>query len=83
MNVVDTSGWLAFFEGSKNAVKFSPPIRESEKLIVPTICIYEILKIILRESDENHLLQALVTFFKRCNQVTIHDLDVFFAMQQG
>jgi predicted nucleic acid-binding protein len=64
MNVVDTSGWLAFFAGSKNAEEFSSPIRANEKLIVPTICIYEVSKIILRESDESHLLQALAAIQK-------------------
>lgn len=64
MNVIDTSAWLEFFEGGKNAKRFSVPIRETEKLLVPTICIYEISKVILRESDENHLLQALAAIQK-------------------
>jgi len=64
MNVVDTSGWLEFFEGGHNAKKFSAPIKETEKLIAPTICLYEISKVILRESDENHLLQALAAIQK-------------------
>ncbi len=64
MNVVDTSGWLEYFEGGRNAKKFSTPIKQLEQLIVPTICIYEISKVILRESDENHLLQALAAIQK-------------------
>ena len=59
MNVVDTSGWLEYFEGGKNAKKFAGPIKQIDQLIVPTICLYEISKVILRESDENQLLQAL------------------------
>ncbi len=64
MNVVDTSGWLEYFEGGQNARNFSVPIKEIKELVVPTICIYEISKIILRESDENHLLQALAAIQK-------------------
>lgn len=64
MNVVDTSGWLEYFEGGQNARKFFVPIKKTKELIVPTICIYEISKIILRESDENHLLQALAAIQK-------------------
>ncbi len=64
MNVVDTSGWLEYFEGGQNAKEFSIPIKEIKELVVPTICIYEISKIILRESDENHLLQALAAIQK-------------------
>jgi len=64
MNVVDSSGWLEYFEGGKNAKEFIVPIKETEMLVVPTICIYEISKVILRESDENHLLQALAAIQK-------------------
>lgn len=64
MNVVDTSGWLEYFEGGPNAIRFSVPIKENTELVVPTICIYEISKVILRESDENHLLQALAAIQK-------------------
>ena len=64
MNVVDTSGWLEYFEGGRNAKEFSAPLRKWEELVVPTICIYEISKVILRESDENHLLQALAAIQK-------------------
>ena len=64
MNVVDTSGWLEYFEGGVNSAKFSPAIKKVQELIVPTICIYEISKVILRESDENHLLQALASLQK-------------------
>jgi len=64
MNVVDTSAWLEYFEGGANSHKFSPAIKEVEQLIVPTICIYEISKVILRESDENHLIQALAAVQK-------------------
>jgi predicted nucleic acid-binding protein len=64
MNVVDSSGWLEYFAGGRNARKFFDPIREWEELVVPTICIYEISKVILRESDENHLLQALAALQK-------------------
>ena len=64
MNVVDTSGWLEFFEGGQNARKFSKPIKEISKVVVPTICIYEISKVILRESDEEHLIQVLAAIQK-------------------
>lgn len=64
MNVVDTSGWLEYFAGGKNAKSFSVPIKQLDQLIVPTISIYELSKVILRESDENHLLQALAVIQK-------------------
>ena len=64
MNVVDTSGWLEYFAGGRNSSEFAVPIKETASLLVPTICIYEISKVILRESDEHHLLQALAAIQK-------------------
>jgi toxin FitB len=39
MNVVDTSGWLEYFEGGLNSSKFASAIKDTQQLIVPTICI--------------------------------------------
>ena len=64
MNVVDTSGWLEYFAGGPQSKKFLEPIKDYEQLIVPTICIYEISKVVLRESDEHHLIQALAVIQK-------------------
>lgn len=64
MNIVDTSAWLEYFVGGPNAKVFSAPIKDTNALIVPTISIYELSKVILRESDENHLLQVLAAVQK-------------------
>lgn len=64
MNVVDTSGWLEYFTEGKNAQVFAKPLSQPDELVVPTVCIYEISKVILRERDENHLLQALAVIQK-------------------
>jgi predicted nucleic acid-binding protein len=64
MNVVDTSGWLEYFSGGPNAPQFADPIRQTEQLIVPVITVYELSKVILRERDEDHLMQALAAIQK-------------------
>lgn len=64
MNVVDTSAWLEFFSDGDNADVFVTPITDSQNLIIPSICIYEITKVVLRESDEHHLLQILAAMQK-------------------
>jgi toxin FitB len=58
MNIVDSSGWLAYFADEPNAKHFLSPLCDSALLIVPTITIYEVFKVILRESTENEALQA-------------------------
>jgi len=56
MNVLDSSAWLAFFADEKNAEIFRPIVLDTETLFVPTICIYEVFKVILRERDESSAL---------------------------
>lgn len=64
MNIVDTSGWLEYFSDGPNADKFLTPLQDSSSLIVPVITIYEVFKIILRESSENEALQAIAAMEK-------------------
>lgn len=58
MNIVDSSGWLEFFIDGANAENFAEPLADREQLIVPTIIIFEVFKVILRERGENSALQA-------------------------
>ena len=59
MNVVDSSGWLEYFAGGRNALRFAPPLKDLEALVVPSISIYEVFKVLLRESGDNAALQAV------------------------
>ena len=59
MNLVDTSGWLEYFFEGKNADRFSLPIENTNDLIVPVICLYEVFKKINMVADEAKALQAV------------------------
>ena len=59
MNVVDSSGWIEYFIEGENAKFFIPSIRDLDRLIVPTICIYEVFKRLLAERDEDSALLAV------------------------
>jgi predicted nucleic acid-binding protein len=59
MNVVDSSGWLSYFANDKNANQFALIIQATDKLIVPTICIYEVFKRVLTQRGEEAALQAV------------------------
>jgi predicted nucleic acid-binding protein len=58
MNVVDSSGWLEYFSGGKNALRFAAPLKDVDSLVVPVISIYEVFKVLLREAGEEAALQA-------------------------
>jgi predicted nucleic acid-binding protein len=64
MNIVDSSGWLAYFADEPNAKYFQTPLQDSALLVVPTVTIYEVFKVILRESSENEALQAVFAMQK-------------------
>ena len=76
MNVVDSSGWLAYFSGGPNAERFWPALRDHTSLIVPVITIYEVFKVVFRESGEDDALQAIAAMRKG----TVADLTPGIAM---
>jgi predicted nucleic acid-binding protein len=52
MNVVDSSGWLEYFAENENADFFALAIEDTESLIVPVICVYEVFKRILQQHGQ-------------------------------
>ena len=59
MNLVDTSGWLEYFFGGVNAAFFAPSIEDTNEMIVPVICLYEVFKKVNLVADQAHALQAI------------------------
>ena len=76
MNIIDSSGWLEYFSGGPNAEHFLPPLQESSSLVVPTITIYEVFKVVLREAGENEAIQAIAAMQKG----TVVELTASVAM---
>ena len=64
MNIVDSSGWLSYFADEPSAKHFQIPLQDIELLVVPSITIYEVSKVVLRESGENEALQAVAAMQK-------------------
>ncbi len=59
MNVVDSSAWLSYFAGDKNAGVFAKPIEAIEELLVPSITLTEVFKCIVRQRGEDVALEAI------------------------
>ena len=59
MNLVDSSGWLAFFIDSANASSFRSPIADKAELIVPTIAIFEVAKVMTCERGDKAAAAAV------------------------
>ena len=71
MNIVDSSGWIEYVTDSNNATFFHAAITHSDDLLVPTICLYEVFKRVLREFGEERALDAMGVM----SLGTIIDLD--------
>jgi len=77
MNLVDSSAWLAYLAGEKNARFFAGAIEDTELLLVPTVCIYEVFRVVLRERGEEDAFQTVAAM----QQGTVIDLTSDLAME--
>jgi predicted nucleic acid-binding protein len=81
MNIVDSSGWIEYIADDANANFFEPPIVDSESLLIPTICLYEVFKRVLQEYGEERALDAmgimsLGTIIDLDRQIAIHAAQI-------
>jgi predicted nucleic acid-binding protein len=79
MNVVDSSAWLEYLADGPNAEYFSAPLIDSASLIVPTICIYEVFKTVLRQRGEDAALQAVALMKQGATVDLIDDIALLAA----
>lgn len=59
MNVVDSSGWLEYFANGRNARLFAPPIEDTRRLLVPSLCLFEVFRRVTQQRGRDHALQAV------------------------
>jgi predicted nucleic acid-binding protein len=64
MNLVDSSGWLEYFSGGPNADRFQEPLLDPKSMIVPSMTLFEVFKVVLREAGENEALQSMAAMQK-------------------
>ena len=48
MNVVDSSGWIEYFQDTPRADWFAPAIEDRARLLVPTISLFEVHRVLSR-----------------------------------
>lgn len=75
-NVVDSSAWLEYFANGRGAATFAAAIEAVDRLIVPTVCVLEVFKAVLRQRGESDALQAAALM----QQGTLVDLDAELAL---
>ena len=76
MNVVDSSAWLEYFADGPNAGEFAEVIFETERLIVPSVTLFEVFKRIRGQRDLDSALYAVA----QMQRGTVIDLDANLAI---
>lgn len=76
MNVVDSSGWLEYLADGKNARFFAPAIEDGKKLVVPSLCLFEVFRRVAQQRGRDAALQAVALM----RQARIVDLDERLAL---
>jgi len=51
LHVVDSSGWIEYFQDSPRADLFAAAVEDRARLVVPTIALFEVCKILSRTLD--------------------------------
>lgn len=59
MNVVDSSAWIEYAAGGSNAPAFRDVIRDTEALVVPVVCLYEVYKRLFQQLGEDAAQQIV------------------------
>lgn len=77
MNLVDSSAWLAYFADEPAAGFFAEAVEDRDLLIVPSVCLYEVFKVIRRERDEDAAFTAVVAM----QEGQVVDLDTSLALE--
>lgn len=71
MNLIDSSGWLAYFTNGPNSDFFAKAILSVEEIALPTVVFYEIFKKTLSDKGEEAALQTI----GQLHRYKIVDLD--------
>ncbi len=61
MNLIDSSAWLAYFADEPTADFFAEAIEDTDFLLVPSVCVYEVFRVIMRERGEDDAFCAVAT----------------------
>jgi predicted nucleic acid-binding protein len=80
VNVVDSSAWLEYFADGPNARFFAAAIVDEKNLAVPTICIAEVFRRMLRQIGLDAAMRATAAMQR---QGAVVELDASVARDAG
>ena len=78
MQLVDSSGWIEFFTGGPLADEYARHLKDPDRVVTPTIVLYEVYKKIKRDRTEEEALSA-VSLMNRTKVVDLTESTALFA----
>ncbi len=78
MQLIDSSGWIEFFTAGPLADEYARHLRDLERVVTPTIVLYEVYKNIKRDRTEDEALLA-VSLMNRTKVVDLTESTALFA----
>jgi toxin FitB len=82
MNLVDSSGWIEYFREGSNEPFFRMAIEDTQNLIVPTICLCEVIRSITRAANRDEAEEAAAQM-ERCVVVDLNPRIAHLAARLG
>ncbi len=83
MNLVDSCGWLEYLADGENADFYAQALQDVEQLLVPTICMYEVFKVVWRQRGEDAALQAVALLRQGQEAQLTGELALYAAKLSG
>ena len=71
MVIVDSCGWLEWFADSKLSASYEKYLADPDKILIPSIILYEVYKILKREVGEDKAL--LATGYMKISKIVLLD----------
>ena len=72
MNVVDSSGWIEYFQDTPRANWFAAAIEDRDRLLVPTISLFEVHRV-LRRALPAELVETCLDVMRRGRVLDLTD----------
>jgi predicted nucleic acid-binding protein len=76
VNLVDSCGWLEYFADGPAADFYAPALEDGSRLLVPTVCLYEVFKRVLQQRGEDDAIGAAAVM----QQGRVVELDESIAL---
>jgi predicted nucleic acid-binding protein len=76
MNLVDSCGWLEYFADGPAADFYAPALEDRSRLLVPTICLFEVFKKVVQQRGEDAAIETAAVM----QQCEVIDLDESVAL---